>query len=121
VAELARFLFRSGDYSKGNNAGRPRAFRPRDGATSVFWIVQLDEPAIRALGDVAGAGRGIRPKGRGELARADVTAVGLQFARDDIPFRHGNILGWPVDGPEVKARQKAMAVDLASRAILILH
>jgi hypothetical protein len=121
VAELARYLFQSGDYSKENKAVRTGAFLPRHGATSVFWIDQLDDLAIRAIGDEVGTGRGVRPKGRGELDRTDVTAVGLRFERDDTPFRHGNILGWPVGGPEVKAQQKAIALDLAGRAVLILH
>lgn len=35
--------------------------------------------------------------------------------------RHGNLIGWPSEGEEVKARCKAVAVELAVRAVLVLH
>ena len=94
---------------------------PKDGETSVFDIVGLDDPGIRAIGDAVGNARGKPPKGRGEFLMEDVVEVGLRFQRDDQPPRHGNLLGWPSEGPELKARVKAIAVALAVRAELVLH
>ena len=94
---------------------------PKDGETSVFDIVELDDPHIRAIGDAVGYIRGKPPKGRGEFFFDDVQEVGLRFERDDEPPRHGNLLGWPSEGPELKARAKAIAVALAVKAELLLH
>ncbi len=118
---LARFLFQKGDFSKANNTLRPGAFLPRDGQTSVFDISGLDRSTVRSIGDEVGVNRGRTPKGRGEFTLEDVVAVGLSFERDDIPFRHGNLEGWPADGPESKARSKAIAMALAAKARLVLR
>ncbi len=121
LAELARFLFQKGDFSRTKTSVRPGAFLPKDGETSVFDIVGLDDPGIRAIGDAVGSERGKPPKGRGEFLMGDVVEVGLRFERDDQPPRHGNLLGWPSEGPELKARVKAIAVALAVKAELVLH
>ena len=118
---MARFLFRSGDYSASNKAVRPGAFLPKDGRTSVFDIVGLDDRRVRRIGEEIGTLRGKSPHGRGEFRHADVETVGLKFERDDQPPRHGNLVGWPHEGPELKARAKAIAVALAARAVLVLH
>lgn len=94
---------------------------PRNGTTSVFDIKGLSHAAIETIGDSVGAARGKPPKGRGEFGYSDVEGAGLQFDRDDSPPRHGNLVGWPREGPELKARIKAIAVDLASRADLVLR
>ena len=121
MSELARFLFPKGHYSRGNQAVRPGAFLPKDGQTSVFDIVDLDEAGVTEIGDAIGEHRGKPPHGRGEFDQSHVIEVGLQFERDDAPPRHGNLVGWPSDGPEVKARSKAITVALAARAQLILY
>jgi len=95
VRDLARFLFQSD-------------------------IVELAEDDIRNIGAEVGTARSKPPKGRGEFRYADVSDVGLRFERDDRPPRHGNLVGWPLEGPEVKARQKAIAVELSIRAVLVL-
>jgi hypothetical protein len=121
MAELARFLFQKGHFSRDNNAVRPGAFLPQNGQTSVFDIVGLATHETAALGDAIGQQRGKPPKGRGEFDYRHVTEVGLQFDRDDTPPRHGNLIGWPSEGPELKARWKAIAADLAVRATLVLR
>lgn len=121
MSELARFLFQRGHYSRDNNAVRPSAFLPKNGETSVFEILGLEDLDIWKLAEDVGEIRGKPPRGRGEFTRADVGAVGLRFVRDDHPVRHGNLLGWPSEGSELKARLKAIAVALASRAVLVLH
>ena len=101
MKELARFLFQRGDYSPGNRVVRPKAFLPHNGQTSVFAIAGLGQLAINALGEELGRTRGKPAKGRAELDVVDVTAVGLRFVRDDVPPRHGNLVGWPNEGPEL--------------------
>ena len=121
MAERARFLFQSNHFSKANEIVRPSAFLPRNGETSVFDIVDLEDADIRSVGDDVGVARGKPPKGRGEFQYDDAESVGLAFERDDIPPRHGNLVGWPDDGSELKARQKAVAVALSARAVLVLR
>jgi hypothetical protein len=110
LLELARFLFQKGDFSRTKTLVRPGAFLPKDGETSVFDIVGLDDLGIRTIGEAVGQVRGSPPKGRGEFSVEDVVEVGLRFERDYQPHRHGNLLGWPSEGPELKARAKAELV-----------
>lgn len=121
VGVVARFLFQKGHYSAQKGIVKPGAFLPKNGQTSVFEISGLAEADVRLIGETAGTPRGRNPRGRGELGTRDVTAAGLLFVRDDVPPRHGNLLGWPSQGEEVKARCKAVAVELAVRAVLVLH
>lgn len=121
VGVVARFLFQKGHYSSQKGIVKPGAFLPKNGQTSVFEVSGLEEEDVRLMGDAAGRTRGRSPRGRGELETSDVTAAGLRFERDDVPPRHGNLVGWPSHGKEVKARCKAVAVELAVRAVLVLH
>lgn len=121
MAGLARFLFDRRDYSPANRAVRPSAFLPRDGKTSVFEVSELGAHEIVAIGASVAEGRGLAARGRGELLHRHVTEAGLRFHRDDRPFRHGNLVGWPLEGAECKARQKAISVALAACAVLVLH
>lgn len=118
---IARFLSQKGHFSSQKQIVKPGAFLPRNGQTSVFEISGLGEEDVRHIGKAAGMSRGRGPRGRGELGTRDAIAVGLRFERDDVPPRHGNLVGWPSEGDEVKARCKAVAVDLAVRAVLVLH
>ena len=81
----------------------------------------LAEEEVRHLGATAGEARSRNPRGRGELQTEDIALAGLRFERDNVPPRHGNLVGWPSEGEEVKARRKAVAVELAVRAVLVLH
>jgi hypothetical protein len=121
LKELARFLFDTGHYSPAQRVVRPGAFLPQNGKTSVFAINGLAEPAILEIAAMVASIRQKPAKGRAEVDIADVTAAGLRFERDDVPHRHGNLVGWPHDGLELKARHKAVAVKLAARAELVLH
>ena len=120
MSELARFLFQRSHYSPTNGALKPGAFLPKDGHTSVFDIIELDRTTIRTIGDGVGVTRSQALHGWGEFLHAHVTAAGLKFIRDDQPPRHGNLVGWPPDGPEHKAQAKAIAVALARKAELVL-
>ena len=121
MSELARFLFQRSDYSPSNRVVKPGAFLPKNGQTSVFDVDGSDFVSVGAIGEDVGRVRGPRLHGWGGFAHQDVTKVGLWFERDDEPPRHGNLLGWPPHGvPELKARAKAIAVELAARAELVL-
>lgn len=87
----------------------------------MFEISGLEDASVRELAEEVGDLRDKQPYGRGEFMHADVTAVGLRFERDDLPPRHGNLLDWPSEGPELKSRLKAIAVALSARANLVLH
>ena len=118
---VARFLFQKRQYSPKKGIVKPGAFLPRVGQTSVFEISDLPEVDVRRIGAAVGMARGSNPLGRGQLGTRDVAAAGLRFERDDVPPRHGNLVGWPCEGEEVKARCKAIAAELAVRAVLVLH
>lgn len=121
MQEHARFLFSRSDYSQANDLVKPGAFLPSNGETSVFVVDGLNGADIRAIGNNVGVQRGRPPKGRAELSERVVVAVGLEFMRDDIPPRHGNIVGWPPAGPEYKARSKAIVLELSAEARLVLR
>ena len=121
MGEIARFLFHRSHFAPAKQVVKPGAFLPRNGQTSVFDIVGLQEVAVRRIGRRVGAARGKDPRGRGELTYADVTDVGLRFERDDVPPGHGNLVGWPSAGPNRKDRNKDVARSLAQRAVLVLH
>ena len=121
MGEIARFLFHRSHYASSKKAVKPGAFLPRNGQTSVFDIVGLNEAGIRRIGSEVGAIRGRDPRGRGELRHVDVTEVGLRFERDDRPLRHGNLVGWPSSGRNRKDRNKDLARGLAQKAVLVLH
>ena len=120
MSEIARFLFHRSDYAAVKKVVKPGVFLPRNGQTSVFDIVGLVEFRIREIGESVGLRRGIRPRGRGEVAYADIQEVGLRFERDDTPPRHGNLIGWPSDGKR-KDLNKDVARRPAERAVLVLH
>lgn len=112
---MSRFIFWKSQFSN----GRPKAsafIPPPNLKTSAFWIDGLEDRAIWDLGDnEAGRGRGKRPRGRADLKSNDVAEVGLACVSDPSPHpRHLNICGWPNE----KDEQKAVALELCSRATL---
>lgn len=58
---------------------------------------------------------GKKPLARAELKRTEIDSLRpLRLARDDQPFRHANIEGWP----EPKHKKKSLAQELAAFAKL---
>jgi hypothetical protein len=86
---------------------------PSNRRLSVFRIINLTEGETWKLGDE------IRPEpvlGRADIKAQGVTEAVLTVEADDIPPRHANIIGWPVDSSEVKLK----AIVLAEKAVLQL-
>jgi hypothetical protein len=113
---LSRFIFNKRHYS--NNKPKPSAFipSPRDLETSVFWIDELHEAEIWRIGDeVAGRPRNLSATARADLKAGDVVESHLTVQPDIEPHpRHAIIVGWPTE----KDEQKALALELCSRAYL---
>lgn len=115
--DLARFLTQSSHYSRGSV--RPSAFlpNPRDQATSVSRHGREPAAVLMQLGEVAAGERHLH--GAAILTASAVRAVGLDLQAKEPPPRHALIFGWPSAGRdpgEQKARQKELALQLASFA-----
>ncbi len=119
--DLARFLASSSHY---NSKGvKQAAFlpSPKDRETSVFrhGAEPLDQLWSLAGHLVAGE-RNLH--GAAIVKARHVRAAQLEVASDEPPARHAVIKGWPWDwaDPDMqKAKQKEMALVIASEAILV--
>jgi hypothetical protein len=114
---LSRFLTSRRNHVKPSTLTvKPAAFLPHRETTSTFHTSGLPEHEIWAIadGNMTPTRQAI---GRGDIAVADVIAVGLALDPNYSPFRHVDITGWPDDAPD----QLSMAQDLASRATLHLR
>lgn len=120
--DLARFLTSSNQFSTARV--KHAAFLPyaKDNRTSVFRHGRDSTAALWALGwkHVAG-GRTIR--GAGMVRASEVRAATLEVLADEPPPRHAAITGWPLlDDPVLqKAKQKELAMQIASKAVLLQH
>lgn len=54
--------------------------------------------------------------GRADLAASAFVSVSLSVLRDDRPFRHANVTGWPSSFGDDKARQIQLAQELSRMA-----
>ena len=102
---------------------KPTAFlpAPRDRETSVIRHGAQPPAALWAIGDEYVAGdRNVH--GAAIVKASDVRATGLDVFPEEPPPRHAAIRGWPwvENDPEMqKAKQKELAVLIASKAILL--
>jgi hypothetical protein len=116
---LARYLFSRSHYSPKYGKVKPGAFLPRDGATSVFNVAGLS--SVEEIWEIATEFVGRRGNrnlhGHAEIDSGAVLEAGLSLEVDNDPPRHANIVDWP----EEKAERKARALKLASAAILWLR
>jgi len=117
IEKLARFLTSSNHYSPKNKAVRARAFLPADDKLSVFCVGDMPYSKIVALGSNVNLSDTRRLHGHAIIVERRVTDAGLAVDRDDSPFRHANILGWPSE----KDKRMDMAHELAAAADLFLH
>jgi|SRR5579859_3956105 len=119
---LARFIFQESHCrKKAPAAPKPGAFLPGPSSLkiSALWRDALTEPEIWNAGDLVGRARGKRP-----VARADFDVVAVAEAKltvdpdpqPDLP-RHVNLSGWP----NAKDEQKAIALLLCARSVLLLR
>ncbi len=116
---LSRFILSSGHFSKVTKRVKAEAFMPnRDGEVSVFRVSDLDEPEICAIGDAVAKVVARNLHGRAELKARVVRHNDLDVVSAEPPVRHANIVGWP---EKDKARQKIIALQLATSATLLLR
>jgi|SRR5262245_12594041 len=120
--DLARFLTSSGHFSTQAKMVKPPAFLPsvHHRETSVYR--QGGEPveALWTLGDQHLP----RFHGAAIIKAQDVRVILLDVIADEPPQRHAAIVGWPwldEDPIEQKALQKERALQIASKAALLLR
>lgn len=113
-AMLSRFILESSRMSGGRV--NHRAFLPPpDLELSTFNIDELAETEIWGLGDrVRNEQRKERLHGRADLRAQSVYDAQLRPLRDDRPFRHVVIVGWPE-----KPLQKNKAQLLAAASVYV--
>lgn len=122
---ISRALFSSSDYSKQKGVVKPRAFLPViDQETGTLETSAADTDGLPEahvwthLNAYVAVTRpdGSMMHGRADVSDADVLAAQLQTRFDGGEARHVAIVDWPAD----KERQKALALELASAADLLL-
>ena len=117
---LSRYILNSNQLSRLKNIAKPSAFMPTPNLQlSVFRIKGLEQNAIWEIGEKEVASK-IKPiktlYGMAKILSLSVKSAGLIIDPDDTPPRHANIIGWP----QKKDKQKMIAIELASKASLIL-
>jgi hypothetical protein len=117
--DLARILRSSSHFSSGRV--KAAAYMPaRDGATSV--IRHGAEPA-EVLWQLAAETLGAEVNVHGAaICKARVfREERLEVLADEPPPRHANVVGWPADADAElqKAKQKEIALAVASRSLLV--
>jgi len=115
--DLSRFLVHRSQFSE--KLAKPSAFmpNPKDRETSVYRHGREPVEKLRHLGMAAAGDRTLY--GAAIFPAKVVRKVGLEIAASEPPLRHAAIRGWPWrdDDPlEGKAKQKSIAIDIASAA-----
>lgn len=119
-------LFSSRDYSSAKNLVKPRAFLPvRDPETGVLETSAtdtegLDDAQTWAHLEVHVADTRPPPSrmhGRADFSHDAAVGAGIDLRYDEGEARHVGIVGWPNE----KESQKAIAVELAGAARLLLR
>ncbi len=117
---ISRFLFSKSDFSSQNNLVKLRAYLPPPDLTvSVFRTQGLNEEQTWELAERKIISRQKHKKtlkGRADSTPSKIENVGLNIIPDNIPPRHANITGWPVE----KDEQKMLAAELANKSTLVL-
>ena len=112
---LARFLVRSGQFSRTKDCVKPEAFAPpSDGRLSVYRVFKLIASQIFDLAKKSRPGANVY--GFAEILVFQVREVGLNIDPDNDPPRHATVTGWP-DG---KSARLSLCQKLASKALLRL-
>jgi hypothetical protein len=114
---FSRYLFSRNNYSPTKQIVHYTAFiPPPDKRLSVFCVSGLSENAIWEIGENVGNQSDRKLSGRADIAALPVYEAGLSIDRNDIPFRHANIIGWPDEDSAIKLA----AIELAQKAELSL-
>lgn len=120
--DLARFLTQSSHFNA--SMAKPAAFlpNPRDRETSVSRHGSEPRDRLWTIGLEASGERNLH--GAAIFEALVVREAELDVSADEPPPRHAVIKGWPWNesDPELqKARQKELALQIASRAVLVLR
>jgi hypothetical protein len=118
--DLARFLTQSSHFNA--SIAKPAAFLPNqnDQETSVFRHGSDPRENLWAIGLNAAGGRNLH--GAAVFKAAVVREIQLDILAFEPPPRHAVIKGWPwneVDLDLQKAKQKELALMIASRSVLL--
>jgi hypothetical protein len=119
--DLARFLTQSRQFS---SMAKPAAFlpNPKDQETSVFRHEGDPRDNLWTIGLAAAGERKLY--GAAIVKATIVRASQLEVLADEPPPHHAIIKGWPWDkaDPDLqKAKQKEIAMFIASQAVLLLR
>lgn len=116
---VARFITQKNYYRPSDRTVKHNAFMPnRDGETSVYRIIGLDDVEIFAIGRQFVASVINKPlKGRADIGVSKILKRDLRVEPNPDPHpRHANIVDWPED----KLKHRYIALELAAEAKLKL-
>lgn len=119
---LARFVTSTSQY----NASGPKGslFLPQLDTQETSVFRQSAEPPDRLWSIADAVIRNRRVCGAALLTAGKVRFTGLEVQPDEPPDRHAVIINWPQTGDDLvmrKARQKEIALELASASTLVLR
>jgi hypothetical protein len=120
--DLTRFLTQSSQFT--SSIAKHAAFlpNPKDQETSVFRHGSDPRENLWTIGLAAAGERKLY--GAAIVKATIVRATQLEVLADEPPLRHAVIKGWPWDkaDPELqKAKQKEIAMVIASQAVLLIR
>ncbi len=116
---VARFIMQKTYFRPSTQTVRHNAFMPnREGQTSVYRIIGLDDPEIFEIGRRFVADKMNKPLlGHADIEVLKILEKDLRVISDPDPHpRHANIVDWPED-PE---KNRLIAIELADEAELHL-
>jgi len=116
---VARFITQKTYYRPSNLTVRHNAFMPnRNGETSIYRIIDLDDAKIFAIGCRFVAHEMNKPLiGRADIVVSKILKMDLIVEPYPNPHpRHANIVNWPED----ESKHKLIALELAAEAELKL-
>lgn len=118
--DIARFLTQSSHFT--SVVVKPSLFLPSHQTAETSVSRHGNEPLerLKNLGRVAAGSRLLY--GAALLKAQDIRKTGLTLSPDEPPDFHAVIRNWPTDSDPVlqKAKQKAISLQLASSAALLL-
>jgi hypothetical protein len=116
---VARFITQKAYYRSEIKTVKHNAFMPnREGQTSIYRIIDLDNPEIFKIGQRFVADQMNKPLlGRADIKVSTILEKDLSVISDPDPHpRHANIVDWP----EEREKYRLIAVELADEAELHL-
>lgn len=116
---VSRFITQRSYYRPSDRTVRHNAFMPnRNGETSVYRIIDLDDQEIFEIGSRLVAYVMKKPLiGRADIVVSKILDRELRVDPDPRPHpRHANIVNWPED----ESKHKLIALELAAEAELHL-